>query len=54
MRKRRYQKALQQLDGTLTTIELQRETLEMAHANTTVFKTMAEATKALKAAHAHL
>jgi charged multivesicular body protein 4 len=54
MRKKRYQKQLQQIDGTLTTIEMQREALEMSHANTSVLETLSAASKALKTAHEHL
>lgn len=50
-RKKRYEKQLQQIDGTLSTIEMQREALESASTNTTVLQTMNEAAKALRAAH---
>jgi len=50
-RKKRYEKQLQQIDGTLTTIEQQREALEAANINTTVLKGMDSAAKALKNAH---
>jgi len=50
-RKKRYEKQLQQLDGTLTTLEQQREALESANTNTAVFQTMNVAAKALKKAH---
>lgn len=50
-RKRRYEKQLQQIDGTLATIEMQREALEGVHTNTTVLKTMKLAADALKNAH---
>ncbi|UYV82463.1 chmp4b, partial [Cordylochernes scorpioides] len=50
-RKNRYQKQLQQIDGTLTTIEFQREALENASTNTEVLKIMSGAAKSLKAAH---
>ncbi len=49
-RKKRYEKQLQQIDGTLTTIEQQREALEGANTNTAVLTTMGEAAKALKTA----
>ena len=39
-RKKRYEKQLQQLDGTLTTLEQQREALESANTNTAVFQVM--------------
>ena len=50
-RKKRYEKQLQQIDGTLTTIEQQREALESANINTTVLQTMNTAAKAIKKAH---
>ncbi|KAF2364163.1 Snf7 family [Trinorchestia longiramus] len=50
-RKKRYEKQLQQIDGTLSTIEMQREALESANTNTNVLQTMGEAAKALKSAH---
>lgn len=50
-KKKRLEKQLQQIDGTLTTIEMQREALEGANTNTAVLHTMGEAAKALKAAH---
>merc|ERR1740128_504724 len=53
-RKKRYEKQLQQIDGTLSTIEMQREALESANTNTAVLTTMSEAAKALKKAHSDL
>ncbi|CAG0904539.1 unnamed protein product [Darwinula stevensoni] len=53
-RKKRYEKQLQQIDGTLSTIEMQREALEGANTNTAVLTTMDEAAKALRAAHMHM
>ncbi|XP_057320550.1 charged multivesicular body protein 4b [Microplitis mediator] len=53
-RKKRYEKQLQQIDGTLSTIEMQREALESANTNTTVLQTMKNAADALKAAHQHM
>lgn len=53
-RKKRLEKQLQQIDGTLSTIEFQREALENAQTNTEVLKNMGYAAKALKAAHQHL
>ncbi|XP_048748781.1 charged multivesicular body protein 4b-like isoform X2 [Ostrea edulis] len=50
-RKKRYEKQLQQIDGTLSTIEFQREALENASTNTEVLKVMGSAAKALKGAH---
>merc|ERR1712165_122919 len=42
---------LGQIDGTLTTLEQQREALEGANTNTAVLQTMSEAAKSLKKAH---
>ncbi|XP_065166813.1 charged multivesicular body protein 4 [Atheta coriaria] len=53
-RKKRYEKQLQQIDGTLSTIEMQREALEGANTNTAVLTTMKDAADALKAAHKHM
>merc|ERR1712055_803835 len=53
-RKKRYDKQLQQIDGTLSTIELQREALEGANTNTAVLTTMNDAAKALKKANNEL
>ena len=53
-RKKRLDKQLQQIDGTLSTIEFQREALENAQTNTEVLKNMGFAAKALKAAHQQL
>ena len=53
-RKKRFEKQLQQIDGTLSTLEMQREALEGANANTAVLTTMNDAAKALKAAHKHM
>ncbi|KDR12954.1 charged multivesicular body protein 4b [Zootermopsis nevadensis] len=53
-RKKRYEKQLQQIDGTLSTIEMQREALEGANTNTNVLQTMKSAADALKAAHQHM
>ncbi|KAF3690306.1 Charged multivesicular body protein 4b Chromatin-modifying protein 4b [Channa argus] len=50
-RKKRYEKQLGQIDGTLSTIEFQREALENANTNTEVLKNMSHAAKAMKAAH---
>lgn len=50
-RKKRYEKQLAQIDGTLSTIEFQREALENANTSTEVLKNMGFAAKALKAAH---
>ena len=53
-RKKRLEKQLGQIDGTLSTIEFQREALENAQTNTEVLKNMSFAAKALKSAHQHL
>ncbi|KAL1129857.1 hypothetical protein AAG570_012801 [Ranatra chinensis] len=53
-RKKRYEKQLQQIDGTLATIEMQREALEGANTNTAVLKVMKTASDALKNAHQHM
>jgi len=53
-RKKRYEQQLKQIDGTLTTIEYQREALENANTNTSVLQVMGDAAKALKRAHADM
>ncbi|XP_018327999.1 charged multivesicular body protein 4c [Agrilus planipennis] len=53
-RKKRYEKQLLQIDGTLSTIEMQREALEGANTNTAVLTTMKQAADALKEAHKHM
>ena len=53
-RKKRYEKQQAQIDGTLSTIEFQREALENAQTNTEVLKNMGYAAKALKAAHSQI
>ena len=53
-RKKRLEKQLAQIDGTLSTIEFQREALENASTNTEVLKNMSYAAKALKSAHQQL
>ncbi|KAM3620734.1 uncharacterized protein V6R79_001304 [Siganus canaliculatus] len=53
-RKKRYEKQLDQIDGTLSTIEFQREALENANTNTEVLKNMGYAAKAMKAAHENM
>uniref|UniRef100_A0A3Q2GZN7 Charged multivesicular body protein 4B n=2 Tax=Equus caballus TaxID=9796 RepID=A0A3Q2GZN7_HORSE len=50
-RKKRYEKQLAQIDGTLSIIEFQREALKNANTNTDVLKNMGYASKAMKAAH---
>jgi len=49
-RKKRLEKQQEQIDGTLTTIEFQREALENAQSNTEILKTMDYSSKALKGA----
>uniref|UniRef100_A0A667XEQ9 Charged multivesicular body protein 4Bb n=1 Tax=Myripristis murdjan TaxID=586833 RepID=A0A667XEQ9_9TELE len=53
-RKKRYEKQLAQIDGTLSTIEFQREALENANTNTEVLKNMGFAAKAMKSAHENI
>lgn len=53
-RKKRFEKQLEQIDGTLSTIEFQREALENANTNTEVLKNMGFAAKALKQAHQNM
>ena len=50
-RKKRHEAQVAQIDGTLTTMEQQREALEGANTNTAVLQTMGEAAKSLKKAH---
>ncbi|XP_076868373.1 charged multivesicular body protein 4c [Brachyhypopomus gauderio] len=50
-RKKRYEQQLIQIDGTLSTIEFQREALENANTNTEVLKNMGYAAKAIKGVH---
>uniref|UniRef100_A0A0K8TJP7 Charged multivesicular body protein 4b n=1 Tax=Lygus hesperus TaxID=30085 RepID=A0A0K8TJP7_LYGHE len=47
-KKKRYELQLQQIDGTLTTIEMQRKALESATRNTTILTTMKQAADTLK------
>ena len=53
-RKKRIEKQLAQIDGTLSTLEFQREALENASSNTAVLKSMGYAAEALKSAHKDL
>ncbi|KAF7643498.1 hypothetical protein LDENG_00238200 [Lucifuga dentata] len=53
-RKKRYEQQLNQIDGTLSTIEFQREALENANTNTEVLKNMGFAAVAMKAAHENM
>lgn len=50
-RKKRYENQLTQIDGTLTTLEYQREVLENASSNAEVLKAMGNASKAFKGAN---
>lgn len=50
-RKKRLEQQLTQIDGTLSTIEFQREALENSHTNTEVLKNMGFAARALEAVH---
>lgn len=50
-RKKRLEQQLTQIDGTLSTIEFQREALENSHTNTEVLKNMGYAAKAMKQVH---
>lgn len=53
-RKKRLEKQLSQIDGTLSTVEFQREALENAHTNTEVLRSMGLAAKAMRAAHENM
>lgn len=53
-RKKRLEKQLAQIDGTLSTIEFQREALENSHTNTEVLRNMGFAAKAMKAVHENM
>ncbi|XP_071054239.1 charged multivesicular body protein 4-like [Onthophagus taurus] len=53
-KKKRLEIQLQQLDGTLTTIEVQRESLEAANTNAMILLTMKKAADALKLANNQL
>ncbi|XP_026860185.2 charged multivesicular body protein 4c [Electrophorus electricus] len=53
-RKKRYEQQLTQIDGTLSTIEFQREALENANTNTEVLKNMGYAAKAIKGVHQNI
>ncbi|XP_057680744.1 charged multivesicular body protein 4c [Corythoichthys intestinalis] len=50
-RKKRLEQQLTQIDGTLSTIEFQREALENSHTNTEVVKNMGYAAQAMKKVH---
>ncbi|XP_004643157.1 charged multivesicular body protein 4c [Octodon degus] len=53
-RKKRFEKQLTQIDGTLSTIEFQREALENLHTNTEVLRNMGLAAKTMKAIHENM
>ncbi|KAF6216051.1 hypothetical protein GE061_000389 [Apolygus lucorum] len=53
-KKKRFEKQLQQIDGTLSTIEMQREALESANTSSKVVQTMKLAADTLKTAHQHM
>lgn len=53
-KKKRLEKTLQQVDGTLTTLELQKDALEGANTNAAVLISMKDAAAALKNAHKNL
>ncbi|XP_003479952.1 charged multivesicular body protein 4c [Cavia porcellus] len=53
-RKKRFEKQLSQIDGTLSTIEFQREALENAHTNTEVLRNMGLAAKVMRAVHENM
>lgn len=50
-KKKRLEQQLVQIDGTLSTIEFQREALENSHTNTEVLKNMGFAARALEKVH---
>ncbi|CAG2205446.1 HSPA1s [Mytilus edulis] len=52
-RKKKYEQQLQQVDGTLSTMEFQREALEHATTNKEILICMGEASKALKMTEQH-
>ncbi|KAK3750321.1 hypothetical protein RRG08_010425 [Elysia crispata] len=52
--KRNFEKQLQQIDGSLSTIEYQRETLESANANVEIFNVLRVAGQALEGLHKQL
>jgi len=53
-KKKRFEQQLQQIDGTLTTLEFQREALQNARANADILKTMQSGAKAMKTVHKDL
>ena len=52
--KKIYEKQLAQIDGTLTTLEYQRDNLESVNTNNEILKTMGYASQAFKLAHSGL
>jgi len=50
----KYEKQHQQTDGTISTIEMQREALQGAITNTAVWQTMSDAAKAFRAVHQNM
>lgn len=50
-RKKRLERQLTQVDGTLSTVEFQREALENSHTNAEVLRNMGLAARAMKAIH---
>lgn len=53
-RKKRYEKQLRNVDGTLSNIEEQVDALQNAQANAQIFKNMADGSKVLKQAHGNM
>ncbi len=53
-KKKKYEKSLLQLDGTLTTLEAQRESLQNASSNMEVLRVMRQAAGALKKSNQNL
>ncbi|XP_016071496.1 PREDICTED: charged multivesicular body protein 4c [Miniopterus natalensis] len=53
-RKKRFEKQLTQIDGTLSTIEFQREALENSHTNAEVLRNMGLAARAMRAVHENM
>ena len=53
-RKKRYEKQLQNIDGTLSTVEFQLEALQNAQSSKQVLDTMKVGAQALKKAHGNM
>lgn len=53
-RKKRFEKQLQNIDGTLSTVEFQMEALQNAQSNKQVLDTMKVGANALKKAHGNM